>query len=104
MLTTSDIAVMYNRRGSPGFGATITSGDVRYCLSSWNASSASLVQTKGPESHKSLKNGRARSAGLEINRLSTAKQPVSFYTSLMQAGGCITSIILIFSGFASIPR
>jgi hypothetical protein len=104
MLTVSTVAAMYNRRGSLGSGATITGGDVRYRLSSWNASSASFVQTKGPDLYKSLKNGRARPASLEINRLSMAKQPVSFYTSLMQAGGRISSIVLIFFGFASIPR
>jgi hypothetical protein len=103
MLIASAIAAMYNRRGSPGSGDTITGGDVRYRLSSWNASSTSSVQIKGPDLHKSLKNGRVRSASLKINWLSAAKQPVSFYTSLMRAGGRITLIILIFSGFASIP-
>jgi hypothetical protein len=95
------IAVMYNRRGSSGFGATITGDDVRYHLSSWNASS---VQMEGLDLRKSLKSMRARSASLEINRLSAAKQPVSFYTSLMRVGGCIASIIWIFSGFALIPQ
>jgi hypothetical protein len=104
MLKASAVAVMYNRRGSPGFGATITSGDVRYCLSSCNASSTSFVQMKGLDLHKSLKNGRAYSTSVEINWLSVAKQPVSFCTSLMRAGGHIASIILIFSMFASIPR
>jgi hypothetical protein len=79
-------------------------GEVRYLLSSWNASSASLVQTNGPDFHRSLKNRRARSTSLEINWLSMAKHPVSFYTSLMRAGGRIASIILIFSELASIPR
>jgi hypothetical protein len=104
MLTVSAVAVMYNKSGSLGSGATITGGDVRYYLSSWNASSTLSVQMKGPDLRKSLKNGRARSASLEINRLSVANQPVSFCTSLMRVGGCIASIILIFFGFASIPR
>jgi hypothetical protein len=104
MLTTSVIAMMYDKRGSPGFGATITDSDVRCRLSSWNSSSASSVQMKGSDLCKSLKNRRAHSASLEINRLSAAKQPVSFYTSLMRAGVCIALIVLIFSGFASIPR
>jgi hypothetical protein len=43
MLTASVIAMMYDKRGSPGFGATITDSDVRYRLSSWNSSSASFV-------------------------------------------------------------
>jgi hypothetical protein len=77
---------------------------VRYRLSSWNASPASSVQTKGPNFHKSLKNGRARSASLEINRLSAAMHHVSFCTSLMRAGGRIALIVLIFSRLASIPR
>jgi hypothetical protein len=47
--TCSAVAVTYNRGGSPGSGATITGGDVRYRLSSWNTSSASSVQTKGPD-------------------------------------------------------
>jgi hypothetical protein len=76
---------------------------VRYLLSSWNASSASLVQAKGPNFHISLKNRRARSASLEINRLSVVKHPVSFCMSLMRAGGRIASIVLIFSELASIP-
>jgi hypothetical protein len=77
---------------------------VIYLLSSWNASSASSVQTKGPNFCRSLKNGRARSANLEIIRLSAAKHPVSFCTSLMWARGRIASIVLIFSGLASILR
>jgi hypothetical protein len=104
MLTASAVAATYNGRGSLGFRATIIYGDVRYRLSSWNASSASSVQTKGSDLRKSLRNGRAHSTSLEINRLSVAKQPVSFYTSLMRAGGRIASIILIFSEFALIPQ
>jgi hypothetical protein len=104
MLTASATAVMYNRRGSLGFRATTIGADVRYHLSSWNTSYALSVQTKGPDLHKSLKNGRAHSASLEINWFSTVKQPVSFCTSLMQAGGRIALIVLIFSGFALIPR
>jgi hypothetical protein len=64
----------------------------------------SLVQTKGLDFYSSLKNGRARSASLEINRLSAAKHPTSICTSLMRAGGRIASIVQIFSGLASIPR
>jgi hypothetical protein len=63
-----------------------TGGGVRYLLSSWNASSTSLVHMKGPDFCSSLKNRRARSANLEINRLSAAKHPVSFCTSLMWVG------------------
>jgi hypothetical protein len=59
---------------------------------------------KGPNFCRSLKNGRARSASVEINWLNVAKHLVSFCTSLMRAGGCIASIILIFFGLASIPR
>jgi hypothetical protein len=77
--------------------------DIRYCFSSWNASSSFSVQTKGLDFHSSLKNGRARSASLEIKWLSTANHPVSFWTSLMRAGGRITSIALIFSGLTPIP-
>jgi hypothetical protein len=69
-----------------------------------NASSAFLVQTKGLDFRNSLKNGRARSASLVINRLSTAKHLVSFWTSFMRAGSHISSIALIFSGLALIPR
>jgi hypothetical protein len=104
MLTASTIAAMYNRRASPGSEATITGSDMRYRLSSWNASSTSFVQMKGPDLRKSLKNERARSASLEINQLSATKQPVSFCTSLMRAGGRMASIVLIFFGFASIPQ
>jgi hypothetical protein len=59
---------------------------------------------KGLDFRKKLKNGRARSVSLEVNRLIIAKHPMSFCASLMQAGGCIASIIIIFSGLASIPR
>jgi hypothetical protein len=58
----------------------------------------------GPDFRKSLKNRRARSTSLEINQLSVPKQHVSFCTSLTWAGCRIASIILIFSGLASIPR
>jgi hypothetical protein len=36
--------------------------DVRYYFSSWNATPASLVSTKGTDFYSSLKNGRAHSA------------------------------------------
>jgi hypothetical protein len=35
-------------------------GEVRHFLRSWNAYSASLVQTKGLDFRRSLKNGKAR--------------------------------------------
>jgi hypothetical protein len=79
----------------------MTNGDVRYCLSSWKASSASSLQTRGPDFCRSLKNGSARSTSLDIKCLS---HPVSFCTSLMQAGCYIALIVLIFCGLASIPR
>jgi hypothetical protein len=80
----------------------MTDGDVRYHFNSWNAPSTSSVQTKGSDFHISLNNRRARSASLEMNRLRAVKHPVSFCTSLMQIGGCIASMVLIFSGLASI--
>jgi hypothetical protein len=86
MLMASEVAAIYSSWGSSGSSTTITSGGVRYLLSSWNASSASLVHMKGPDFCSSLKNRRARSANLEINRLSAAKHPVSFCTSLMWVG------------------
>jgi hypothetical protein len=78
--------------------------DVRYRLSSWNATSASSVHMKGPDFRRNLKNGRARSSSLEINWLSVTNHLMSFCTSLMRAGGRIASIVLIFSGLASILR
>jgi hypothetical protein len=78
-------------------------GDVRYHLSSWNASSASSVQTKVLNFRRSLKNRRAHSANLEINYLSAAKHPMSFCTSLMRVRGHIASIVFIFSRLASVP-
>jgi hypothetical protein len=82
----------------------MTDSDVRYCYSSWNASSASWVQTKSLDFRRSLKNRRACFASLEINRLSAARHPVSFWTTLIRARVRITSIALIFSGLASILR
>jgi hypothetical protein len=58
---------------------------------------------KGLDFCRSLKNGRAHSASLEINWVSAAKHPVSFCMSLMRAGGHIASIVLIFSRLASSP-
>jgi hypothetical protein len=55
----------------------MTGSDVGYCFSSWNASSTSSVQTKGLNFYRSLKNGRAHSASLEINQLSATKHPMS---------------------------
>jgi hypothetical protein len=43
ILTASEVAIMYSSRGSPGFGAAITGGEVRYLLSSRNASYVSSV-------------------------------------------------------------
>jgi hypothetical protein len=43
MLTGSTVAAMWSSRGSPGPGATMIGGEVRYFLISSNASSASLV-------------------------------------------------------------
>jgi hypothetical protein len=58
-------------------------------LEPWNASFVSSVRMKGLDFCRSLKNRRAHSASLDITRLSAAKHPASFCTSLMWAGGCI---------------
>jgi hypothetical protein len=68
------------------------------------ACSASSVQVNGLDFRNSLKKGSALSASLEMKRLRAANDPVSFWTSLIRAGGLIASIALIFSGFASMPR
>jgi hypothetical protein len=39
-----------------------------------------------------------------MNRLSEAKHPANFYTSLSWVGGSRASMAFIFEGLASIPR
>jgi hypothetical protein len=63
-----------------------------------------LDQANGSDFRRSLKNGSALSANLEMKRLRAASDPVSFWMSLTQASGLITSIALIFFGLASMPR
>jgi hypothetical protein len=58
----------------------------------------------GPDPLISLMKGRALSASLEMKRLRAVREPVNLCTSLRRAGGLITSIARILSGFASIPR
>ena len=101
MLTASADAARYRNNVSPGSGATNTGSEVRCCFSSWKAYSASSVKENGPDLLNSLKKGRALSARLEIKRLRAARDPVSFWTSLMRPGGLIASIALIMAGFAS---
>jgi hypothetical protein len=56
-------------------GATRTGKEVRYCLISWRARSASSAHVNGPDLLISLKKGRALSASLEMKRLRAAKTP-----------------------------
>jgi hypothetical protein len=95
---------MYKYSGSPGSGATRIGREARCCFNSWKACSTSSVQANGPDFCRSLKKGSALSANLEMKRLRAASDPVSFWMSLIWAGGLITSIVLIFSGLASMLR
>jgi hypothetical protein len=78
MLTASAAAAMYRHCGSPGFGATRIGREVRCCFNSQKARSASSVQVKGPDFHRSLKKGSALSTNLEMKRLRAARDPTSF--------------------------
>jgi hypothetical protein len=104
MLITSVVAARYRNSVSPGSGATSTGREVRYCLISWKACSASSVHVNGPDPLINLKKGRALSASLEMKWLRAASDPVNLCTSLSWARGLIASIARILSGFASIPQ
>ena len=104
MLTTSVDAARYRNKVSPGSGATSTDRKVRCFFSSWKAYSAYSVQVNEPDLLSSLNKGSALSASLEMKQLREAKDPMSFYTSLIRAGGLIASIALILAGLASMPR
>ena len=69
-----------------------------------SASAASVVHSNLSCHFRSLKKGNPRSPSLDKNRFKVAKQPVSFWTSLMVAGASIAMMALIFSGLASIPQ
>src|SRR3954470_14989601 len=103
-LTTWLVAARYSSNFSCGLGATSIGVEDRYLFKSCSAASAFGVHFIGPAFFKILKNGRARSADLEINLLRAATQPASFRTSLTRAGASICSMALILSGLASIPR
>jgi hypothetical protein len=90
MLTASAVAAMYRYSGSSGSGATRIDRDARCCFNSQKACSTSPVQVNGQDFRRSLKKGSALSASLEMKRLRAANDPVSFWTSLIRAGGLIT--------------
>jgi hypothetical protein len=48
-----------------------------------------------------VKKGKLHSTSFDMNQLSDAIHPVSFYTSFVLYGGCIWMMSLILSGFAS---
>src|SRR6187401_3632643 len=103
-LTTWLVAAKYSNNFSCGLGATSIGGEERYRFKSCSAASASGVHFIGPAFFNIMKNGRARSADLEINLLRAATQPTSLRTSLTCFGASICSMALILSGLASIPR
>jgi hypothetical protein len=89
MLIASAAAAMYKYNGSPGSGATRIDREARCCFNSWKACSTSSVQANGPDFRRSLKKGSALSANLEMKRLRAAIDPVSFWMSLIRAGGLV---------------
>ena len=74
---------------------------MRYVFKSWKAFWHSSVHSNA--FLRTLKNDKHLSVALETNLLRAATRPVRDWTSLMLYGGFIFRIVLIFSGFASIP-
>ena len=79
-------------------------GLARYLLRSVKAASASGVHLKGPDFFISLKKGSVFSPDLEMKHPRAAMHLVSRCMSLSHSGGCISSMALILSGLASMPR
>src|SRR6266498_2924138 len=104
VLTTCEVAAMYNSNGSSGMGGTNTGGQVRNSLSSSKACCASGVHWNLSCFFKSLYKGIARSPRWETKRLSAAMQPVSLCTSFSLVGEFILKMSLSFSGLTSMPR
>jgi hypothetical protein len=79
-------------------------GLVRYLFSSAKALSASGVYSNFLVHFMSLKKGKAFSPLLAMKHPKAAMHPARCYISLRLRGGCISSMALTLSGFASIPR
>ena len=79
-------------------------GLTRYLFSPSKAAAASGVHLKGPDCFMILKKGRALSPNLDMKRPRAAMHPVRRCMSLRHHDGCISSIVRILSGLASMPR
>ena len=84
-------------------GLVRTRGDDKHLLISAKAASQSELHPSRVSFFNSLKSGRAFSADFGRKRVRAASQPVSCCTSFLVLGGCMSSIALHLSGFASIP-
>jgi hypothetical protein len=104
ILTTSVNVAVLSSRVSPGSGASMTDGEVRYLLRSSKAFSAPSDQTQGSNFLRSLKNGSAPSPILDMNQLRTTRQHVKLLDIFYVDWGCIFLIALIFSWLSSIPH
>src|SRR5437016_7772090 len=104
VLTTCEVAAMYNSNGSSGMGGTNTGGLARNSLSLSKACCASGVHWNLSYFFRSLYKGIAHSPRQETKRLSAAMQPVSFCTSFSLVGEFILKMSLSFFGLTSMPR
>jgi hypothetical protein len=103
MLTTIEVATMYNIMSSCFFGGVRTGEEVRYALRLLKASLASSVHSNLPIFFNNLKKGSPFSPSHDMKRLRYTMQSVSFYTSLTPHGGPISIIAWICLVLASIP-
>src|SRR5215216_2161738 len=85
-LTTWLVAARYSNNGSWGLGATNVGTEDKYVFNSCKVASAPGVHCMGSVFFKICKNGRARSADLEMNLLSAVTHPIKRLTSLSVLG------------------
>jgi hypothetical protein len=83
---------MYSSRGISRFGLVNVARSDRYCFRDSKAVVCSGPQVKSLAPRHVLRNGRLRSADLEINLFSAVSLPISRWMSLVDCDGAMSMI------------
>ena len=102
-LVATSVRDKYRYRVSLTIGFERIGARPKYSFNFWKASSHSSLYSSPFPFLIALKNEAHLSVDLAMNRLSEVRHPVSLCTSFNVFGENISSRVLIFSGFTSIP-
>lgn len=92
----------YKKNSSPTSSLESRGDEAMNFFSSWKANQHWSIHMKPCILHRILKKGRQCLANLDMNKLRVATWLISYWTSFLEIGCCISKIYWVFFGFALI--